>query len=231
PYSPNEFKDPSGKIVGFDVDLVDAVGKVLGVTPEYTEADFDKIIPSIQAGSYDMGMSSFTDTKEREQSVDFTTYFSAGVQWAQPAGKSVDPTNACGLRVGVQTTTIEDLEEVPAKSAACVAAGKPPIEIVKFDSQDDAASAVALGKVDAMSADSPVTAYAIKQSEGKIEAAGEVFDAAPYGWPVAKGSPLAQTLQQALQHLIDDGTYRTIAENWGVEAGVITTSQINGATS
>ncbi len=57
PYSPNEFKDPSGKIVGFDVDLVDAVGKVLGVTPEYTEADFDKIIPSIQAGSYDMGMS------------------------------------------------------------------------------------------------------------------------------------------------------------------------------
>ena len=231
PYSPNEFKDPSGKIVGFDVDLVDAVGKVLGVTPEYTEADFDKIIPSIQAGSYDMGMSSFTDTKEREQSVDFTTYFSAGVQWAQPAGKSVDPTNACGLRVGVQTTTIEDLEEVPAKSEACVAAGKPPIEIVKFDSQDDAASAVALGKVDAMSADSPVTAYAIKQSEGKIEAAGEVFDAAPYGWPVAKGSPLAQTLQQALQHLIDDGTYRTIAENWGVEAGVITTSQINGATS
>ncbi len=126
PYSPNEFKDPSGKIVGFDVDLVDAVSKVLGVTPEYTEADFDKIIPSIQAGSYDMGMSSFTDTKEREQSVDFTTYFSAGVQWAQPAGKSVDPTNACGLRVGVQTTTIEDLEEVPAKSAACVAAGKPP---------------------------------------------------------------------------------------------------------
>ena len=231
PYSPNEFKDPSGKIVGFDVDLVDAVSKVLGVTPEYTVAVFDKIIPSIQAGSYDMGMSSFTDTKEREQSVDFTTYFSAGVQWAQPAGKSVDPTNACGLRVGVQTTTIEDLEEVPAKSAACVAAGKPPIEIVKFDSQDDAANAVALGKVDAMSADSPVTAYAIKQSEGKIEAAGEVFDAAPYGWPVAKGSPLAQTLQQALQHLIDDGTYRTIAENWGVEAGVITTSQINGATS
>ena len=137
PYSPNEFKDPSGKIVGFDVDLVDAVGKVLGVTPEYTEADFDKIIPSIQAGSYDMGMSSFTDTKEREQSVDFTTYFSAGVQWAQPAGKSVDPTNACGLRVGVQTTTIEDLEEVPAKSAACVAAGKPPIEIVKFDRSDE----------------------------------------------------------------------------------------------
>lgn len=231
PYSPNEFKDPDGKIVGFDVDLVDAVAKVLGVTAEYAEADFDRIIPLIQAGTYEMGMSSFTDTKEREQAVDFVTYFNAGVQWAQPAGKSVDPNNACGLRVGVQTTTIEDIEEVPAKSAACVAAGKEPIELVKFDSQDDAASAVALGKVDAMSADSPVTAYAIKQSDGRIEAAGEVFDAAPYGWPVAKGSPLAPVLQKALQHLIDDGTYQTIAENWGVEAGVITTSQINGATS
>ncbi len=231
PYSPNEFKDPSGKIVGFDVDVVDAVAKVLGVTPVYTEADFDKIIPSIQAGGYDMGMSSFTDTEEREEAVDFVTYFSAGVQWAQPAGGAVDPNNACGLRVGVQTTTIEDIEEVPAKSAACVAAGQPPIDIIKFDSQDDAANAVALGKVDAMSADSPVTAYAIKQSDGRIETAGEVFDAQPYGWPVAKGSPFAEVLQKALQHLIDDGSYLEIAQNWGVVEGVITTSQINGATS
>lgn len=230
PYSPNEFKDASGKIIGFDVDLLNAVGDVLGVTPEYHEADFDRIIPAIRAGTYDMGMSSFTDTKEREQSVDFVTYFSAGIQWAQLAGDSVDPSNACGLRVSVQTTTISDLEEVPAKSDACVAAGKAPIEILEFDSQDAAANAVALGRVDAMSADSPVTAFAITRSNGNLEEAGPVFDAAPYGWPIAKGSPLGPVLQQALQHLIDDGTYQTIAENWGVEDGVITTSQINGAT-
>ncbi len=42
-----------------------------------------------------------------------------------------------------------------------------------------------------MSADSPVTLYAIKQSDGKLEQVGEVFDSLPYGWPVAKGSPLA----------------------------------------
>lgn len=73
PYSPNEFKDPSGKIVGFDVDLMNAIGGVLGVTPVYKEADFDKIIPAIQAGTYDVGMSSFTDSKEREKQVDFVT--------------------------------------------------------------------------------------------------------------------------------------------------------------
>ena len=231
PYAPNEFKDDSGQIVGFDVDVMRAVSQVFGVEPVFTEADFDKIIPAIQAGTFDMGMSSFTDTKEREETVDFTTYFSAGVQWAQRPDNPIDPNNACGKRVAVQATTVEDTEEVPAKSAACVQAGQPPIEIVKFDRQDDATTALVLGNVDAMSADSPVTAYAIKQSGGKIEATGEVYDAAPYGWPVVKGSELAPALQAAVQHLIDDGTYATITENWGVQAGMIEKSEINGAVN
>ncbi|RVW00468.1 ABC transporter substrate-binding protein [Rhodococcus spongiicola] len=231
PYAPNEFKDESGTIVGFDVDLMTAAGQVLGLTVELQEADFDKIIPAVQAGTFNVGASSFTDTLEREKSVDFVTYYSAGVQWAQRPDDDIDPNNACGLRVGVQTTTIEDIEEVPAKSAACVAAGKPPIEKIKYDSQDEVANALILGRIDALSADSPVTAYAIRRSDGRIVPAGEVFDAAPYGWVVAKGSPLAPVLQQAMQYLIDGGQYRAIAEAWGVEAGVIETSVINGAMS
>ena len=230
PSSPTEFKDPTGKIVGFDVDLMNAVASVLGVTPEYRESDFDKIIPSITGGTYDVGMSSFTDTKEREQTVDFVTYFSAGTLWAQRSGAAIDPNNACGRSVAVQSTTIEDTQEIPAKSEACVKAGKPPINTQKFDRQDDATTALVLGKVDAMSADSPVTAYAIKQSGGKIEAAGQIFDSAPYGWPVAKGSPLGQSLLKALQHLMQTGDYKTIATNWGVQSGMIDNPVINGAT-
>lgn len=231
PYAPNEFKDPSGKIVGFDVDLMNAIASTLGLTPEYRESDFEKIIPSIQGGTYNVGMSSFTDTREREESVDFVTYFSAGILWAQRPGTPIDPNDACGKKVAVQSTTIEDTEEVPAKSDACVAAGKPPIEKLKFDRQDDVTNALVLGTVDAMSADSPVTAYAIKQSNGKLEAAGEIFDSAPYGWPVAKGSPLAESLRQALEHLIETGAYKTIAANWGVESGMIDKPVINGAVS
>lgn len=231
PYSPNEFKDPNGKIVGFDVDLMNAVASVLGVTPDYRESDFDDIIPSITGGTYDVGMSSFTDTKAREQTVDFVTYFSAGTLWAQRPGAPIDPNNACGLSVAVQSTTIQDTQEIPAKSDACVKAGKPPINKQKFDRQDDATTALVLGKVHAMSADSPVTAYAIKQSGGKIEAAGEIFNSAPYGWPVAKGSPLGQSLLKALQHIMQTGDYKTIAANWGVESGMITNPVINGATS
>ncbi len=231
PYAPNEFKDENGEIVGFDVDLMDAVASVLGLRAEFNQADFDKIIPAVQAGTFDLGMSSFTDTVERQQSVDFVDYYQAGVQWAQRTGEPVDPNNACGLRVGVQTTTYEDIDEVPAKSDACVAAGKDPIVKVKYDSQDDVSNALILGRIDAMSADSPVTAYAIKRSGGRLEDAGDIFDSAPYGWPLKKGSPLAPALMAALQHLIDTSAYQQIADNWGVGEGTVTTAQFNGATS
>ena len=102
-YKPNEYKDPSGKIIGFDVDLLNAVAAVLGVTPEYRESGFDNIIPSIQGGSFDVGMSSFTDNKKREEQVDFVDYFKAGSLWAQRPGPPIDPNNACGLKVAVQS--------------------------------------------------------------------------------------------------------------------------------
>ena len=105
------------------------------------------------------------------------------------------------------------------------------IEKVVYVSQDDLTAALIAGEVDAMSADSPATGFAVKTSGGALEPAGEVFDSAPYGWPVKKGSPLAQSLLQALQHLMDSGTYKTIATNWGVEKGMIDKPVINGATS
>lgn len=229
PYTPNEFKDEKGQIIGFDVDLMNAVAETLGLKADYRESDFAKIIPSIDGGTYNVGMSSFTDTKEREKQVDFVTYYNAGIQWAQKPGAGIDPNDACGKKVAVQATTTEETDELPAKSKKCVDAGKPEIQIVKFDSQDAATNAVVLGQVDAMSADSPVTAWAIKQSNGKIEAAGPMFDSAPYGWPVKKGSALTQSLQKALAHLIESGAYKKIATNWGVEAGMIDKPVINGA--
>ena len=82
-----------------------------------------------------------------------------------------------------------------------------------------------------MSADSPVTAYAIKQSGGKLQQAGDIAEAAPYGWPIAKGSTLVQAMQKALQSLMDNGTYDQICKKWGVQSGAIDNPTINGATS
>ena len=229
PYTPNEFKDPSGKIIGFDVDLMNAIAATLGLTADFREAGFDKIIPAIQGGTFNVGMSSFTDTKEREKSVDFVTYFSAGSLWARRPGTDITPETACGKKVAVQATTTQEVTELPSRQKACAEAGKPGIEILKFDGQDQVTNAVVLGQADAMSADSPVTLYAIKQSNGKLEQTGEVFDSAPYGWPVKKGSALAAALQKALEHLIESGDYKTVASNWGVEQGMIDKPVINGA--
>ena len=229
-YPPNEYKDADGNPVGWDVELVDALGAKLGLEVQYEIASFDKIIPSITGGTMDMGMSSFTDNAERQQQVDFVDYYEAGIQWAAPAGETVDPDDACGLKVAVQATTYEHTDELPAKSQACTDAGKPAIEITPFDTQDAAANAVVLGQADAMSADSPVTLYAISQTDGKLEAAGDIFDSAPYGFPVQKGSELAAAVQAAMQSLVDDGTYGDILAEWGVEAGAVDTIEINAGS-
>ncbi len=230
-YAPNEFKDSDGSIVGFDVDLLNAVAAVMGVTPEYRPSGFDNIIPSIQGGAYDMGMSTFTDNKKREEQVDFVTYFQAGSLWAQRPGSPIDPNNACGVKVAVQTGTVQDTDELPAKTDACVKAGKPPINVFKFPGQDAATNAVISGQTDAMTADYPVTVYAVQQSGGKLEAAGELFKTAPYGWAVPKGSPLGPVLLKALEHLMDTGEYLTILKNWNVQNGAIEKPMINGAVN
>ena len=214
PYAPNEFKDASGHIVGFDVDLMNAVARTLGLTPDYRESAFEDIIPGVQKGEFNVGMSSFTDTAARQEKVDFVTYLKAGTLWAQRRGGSVDPNNACGLKVGVVTGAIQGSDEIPTKSDDCVARDKPPIAKVVYATQDELTSALMAGDVDAMAADSPVAGFAIKTSGGALEAAGEVFNSAPYGWAVAKGSPLGESLRQALEHLMQTGEYRTIATMW-----------------
>ncbi|RDH76801.1 protein kinase [Mycolicibacterium moriokaense] len=231
PYAPNEFKNSAGDIVGFDVDLMNAVAKTLGLVPDYREYLFEDIIPTVQNGGVDVGMSSFTDTLERQDQVDFVTYFEAGTLWAQRAGSNVDPNAACGLRIGMTPGSTHQTVEIPAKSDQCVAAGLPPVEAVPYDRQDELTAALINGEIDAMSADSPVTGFAIKGSGGALTAAGDQFDTAPYGWPVQKDSQLADSLRQALEHVMSTGEYQEIATKWGVDKGMIAKPVINGAIS
>ena len=228
-YPPNEYKDSAGKPIGWDIELADAVAAKLGLKPVWTVAAFANIIPSVKGDKVAMGVSSFTDNVERQQQVNFVDYYQAGILWASAAGNKVDPDNACGLKVAVQATTYEHTDEVPAKSEACVKAGKKPIDIKPFDTQDAATTAVALGQVDAMSADSPVTAYAIAQSKGKLQAAGSSFEVAPYGYALSKTLGLDKAVQAAVQSLMDDGTYKAILTKWGVQEGAIPAAVINGA--
>lgn len=231
-YPPNEYKDDQGNPVGWEVELMEAMAAKLGVKTQYNIAKFDNIIPGIQGGKYDMGLSSFFDTKEREKAVDMVNYYTAGTQWATLAGKTVDPADACGITIAVQNGTTQALDDMPARSKACTDAGKPAIKSLGFDSQDDATLAVTQGRADAVAADSPVIQYAVKQSGGKLELSGDSYDVFLYGMPTAKGdTALDEALVAALDSLMADGTYTKIMTKWGVDAGALPSFTINGATS
>jgi polar amino acid transport system substrate-binding protein len=227
-YPPSEYLDTDGKtVIGFDVDLFDAVAKKLGLTTTWQPADFDSIITSVNSGKFDIGVSSFTINADRIKQADMISYFTAGIQWVTPAGTTVDPNNACGKKVAVQTATTEQ-DDLNAKSKACVAAGKPAIVIHPYTAQDAATAAVVAGKDDAMSADFPVCVDAVNKSSGKLAIDGAQYGAAPYGYVIPKNDgQFAQAIQGAVQDLISDGTYTKILTSWKVQQGAITTSQIN----
>ncbi|MEU9073124.1 ABC transporter substrate-binding protein [Kitasatospora sp. NPDC004745] len=234
-YAPNEFQDASGKVIGMDVDLANAIGQKLGLQVEVQNSPFTAIIPGIQANKFQLGMSSFTDNKDREATVDMVTYFSAGTSAAVKKGNpdKIDANDLCGKKVAVQTGTTQADQIKDVINPACVKAGKPPVpnDGDKFDLQTDVTQAVVSGRDQVMLADSPVVDYAIKQTNGQLEQLGTVEGKAPYGIVLTKGSALAKPVQGAVQSLMDDGTYKQILEKWGVQAGAITQSQINGATS
>lgn len=228
PFAPMEFKDDAGNIIGIDLDLARAMASVMGLELRVQEQDFNLILPSISGNTLDFGATGMTDNEERQQTYDFVDYLHAGVQWAARPGSTIEPNNACGLTVAVQKGTVSETDDVAPKSEKCVAEGKAPITVLAYELSDQAVTATILGRADAISADSPVTAYAIARADGKLEPVGEMFDAAPYGWPVKKGSDLAPAMQAALQHLIDTGDYARVLEPWGVEEGLVESALING---
>lgn len=230
-YPPNEYKDDDGNPIGWGVTLAEAVSAKLGLEPEWEILSFDSIIPRIQEGALDMGSSSFTDTVERQASVDFVDFLNAGSLWAAPAGSDITPDTACGKVVAVQSGTIQHTDELPERSQACVDAGEEPIEILPFEGQPEVTNAVVNGKADAFSADLPVTGDAVSKLEGQLETVGEMFDAAPYGFATQKDSEMTAAVQAALQSLIDDGTYLEILTAAGIESGAVDEAVINGATN
>lgn len=227
-YAPSEFLDTDGKtIIGFDVDLFNAVAAKLGLQTEWQTAKFGDIIAGVGTNKYNIGVSSFTINAERMQQATMISYFSAGTQWAAKPGASISPDDACGKKVAVQANTVQ-VDDITARSKKCTDAGKGAITIEQYQAQSDATNAVVSGKDDAMLADSPVCAYAVKQTNGQLATVGEIYDSAPYGYVLPKDqTEFAQAIADALKALIADGTYKSVLDKWGVAGGAITDPTVN----
>ena len=233
-YAPNEFIGSNGKTVeGMDPDLGKALAAVMGIKVKVVNTSFDGIIPGLAAGKFDVGMSSFTDTKERQKTVDFVTYFQAGTSFYVKAsgGPTINSlADLCGHSVGVERGTTQ-ADDATAQSGKCKSAGKSGVKVAVYPDQNAANLAISSGRQQVGMADSPVAAYIGKQSNGQFKLTGKSYNTAPYGIAIPKGSGLAKPFLSALKVLMSDGTYKAILTKWGIADGAITNPKINGAIS
>jgi polar amino acid transport system substrate-binding protein len=233
-YAPNEFVGSDGKtVVGMDADLAKALAGIMGLKADVVRSTFDAIIPGLASGKYDLGMSSFTDTKEREKTVDFVTYFSAGTSFyvkAQGGPSITSLGDLCGHTVAVEKGTTQQ-DDSTAQSKKCTSAGKKPVKVLTFPDQNGANLALSSGRAEVGMADSPVAAYQVKQSNGQFKLSGQPYGTAPYGIAIPKGSGLDKPILAGVKALIADGTYKKIMEKWGIAEGAISDPAINGAQS
>jgi polar amino acid transport system substrate-binding protein len=242
-YAPMEYQE-GGKIVGVDPDIAAALAKQLGVEFKFTSGSFDGLITSLNSGRYDVAMSSITDTKARQEGlddkgkklgpgVDFVDYFTAGtavyVQKGNPK-KINSIADLCGQTAAVQRGTTYE-QALQAQSKTCTDGGKKKITIESFENDTEAQTRVKSGGAVAGVNDYPVAIDMARKADGgnAFEVVGEQVDAGPFGIAVNKDNKeLSAALEEAVNAIIKDGTYKTILEKWGAESGAIDKAAING---
>ena len=195
------------RIVGIEVDILEKIAETLGVEIKFEQTDFDSVLPGVQAGKFDVGMSGITVTAEREKNADFTDpYFMA----AQAIVVMEDSDITCkadleGKSVSVQTGTTAE--------SYCMENG---YDVQAFQANNDAASALTSGKVDAWVVDNEVAVALAAELDGAV-VLDEAMTSEPYAFAFAKGSDtLVAAFNDALKALIDDGTVEAIFEEYGV---------------
>src|SRR5215468_6913842 len=186
PFPPYEYNE-GGKVVGFEVDLANAMAKELGVSVRFVQLPFDSIIPALQANKYPVAMSAISDTKEREQVVDFVNYSVDNEGILVPKGNPKHITGAsslCGLKVAVVRGTINAKNAV-IYSKRCVTEGRPAIQLATYQGDGVAQLTVRSGKSDAATSDAAALEYVAKTVDG-----GNAFSVVTYNDPQNPHTPV-----------------------------------------
>jgi len=208
-FPPFEFRETqSGRITGFDIDLMEAIGQQSGHTIEWVPLPFDGLIPALQARSVDAAISAMTITAERARAIDFSRpYFRAGQAIVVKDGAlNYDNLSELkGLRIAVQIGT----------TGAVEASKVPDARVSSFDSTPLALQELANGNADAVVSDVPAILYAIDQAKlTGLHIAGEHLSTEYYGIALPLNSPIAPAINQALDRLIKTGRYGELYQQW-----------------
>ncbi len=235
-YPPQEFQDPQNpnNYIGSDLDIIKEIGKriCLGSTVILPTA-FDSIItglttPQLGQQRYDLSISAFSITPDRQQKVDMIPYFQAGESLLVAPGnpENIQSLNdLCGKKVAVEKGTVEldELNMLNAAGGACVSNN---VDILSFTSQDDVVLQLLNHRADATYQDSPVTGYYVSKNPGKVQQGPITVAPSPEGIVMRKDNPnLENAVKKALCSMVQDGTYAKILQNWGQQSGELPMSQ------
>ncbi|WP_422733413.1 basic amino acid ABC transporter substrate-binding protein [Micromonospora sp. WMMD558] len=213
PYAPFQSKDASGKVVGFDVDVMDLVAKELGVEQTIVDTPFEGIKSGqdLNTGKCDAAAAGMTITEERQKVMDFSDpYFDATQALLVKTGKpykSLDDLR--GKKLGIQAATT-------GRDYAKKFEQEKGLQLVEFEDLAALQQALANGQVEAAVNDLPVWTEYIKENPGGFEVTAEFDTGEQYGFSVKKdGNPeLLKKINEVLTKARQDGSYDTIYAKW-----------------
>jgi polar amino acid transport system substrate-binding protein len=209
-FPPFEFQDEKSKdYVGFDVDLMKAIGKQMGMEVQIVNTAFDGLIPALEGGQIDVVASAMTITDERSKKVNFSKpYYKSGLSMVVKSDNTAIKTfsDLEGKRIAVQIGT------TGAEAARKIKDAK----VREFNSASEAFLELKAGGADAVVNDLPVNEYFLAKGGSKdSKLVGEVLNAEEYGVAVAKkNTELAGKISKALDELKQNGEYAKIYEKW-----------------
>lgn len=214
-YAPWNIVNDAGELAGYEIDLGNAICEHAGLECEWVQNDWDSIIPNLLAGNYDVIMAGMSVTEERKQTIDFSQeyYPSDPARFIVLTGSDIDVTNLSGVRIGVQSNTIQAayIEENLAEGNT----------VVQFANPDQSIADLAAGNVDVILADGSFLESVAGGAQGAFELVG---DGIVIGGGVGAGlrkedTDLIATWNEAIDALKADGTVNELIIEWFGEDG------------
>lgn len=206
-FPPMEYVE-NGQRTGFDIELVEAVAKVLGRPIQWVDIDFKGLVPGLVSRRFDMAVSAIYITDERRKVVDFTNPYYAGglVIMVKDSNTAIKgPADLPGQRVSVQVGT---------KSVNYLKEKFPQVKLVEVEKNQEMFNLVDIGRSDAAVTGKPA-AYQYVRTRGGLKVLPEQLTTEEYGMAVRKDLPeLTKAVNEALDKLKADGTYAALVAKW-----------------
>ncbi len=209
--APYVFQDPRlpTRLIGYEVDIVDAISKELQLKPKFVQNQWDGLIPGLERDDYDIAINGLEITSDRQQVVNFSIpYYLTFEQLV--VRKDDDRINTLADCVGQKTGTLK------GSLAERILRAKGGIEVRTYDSEVNSYADLKNGRIDAVLIDEPVAKYYAGWNE-ELKLVGQPIGEVTYGIVVSKKNPeLLKKINKALSKLITTGRLREILETWNM---------------